>query len=113
MMLFKWSKGRQEGSYWKFPFISSKTFGCDAYILSFPKGCSVMKHTDPVSVGYKHYRLNVTLKKSFAKEDAMYSEGPVRRWWRMELFRPDLYPHGLRPIADSIVMLSFGCRIKV
>ena len=109
---FKWKRGRQEGSYYKFKFLKSKLLQCDGYILRFPTGCSVMKHVDPVAPGYRHYRLNVTLKRSSNPNDRMYTLGKVHRWWRFEFFRPDLYEHGLQPIKDSIWMLSLGCRIK-
>lgn len=111
-MTFKWQAGRQIGSYSKLQLVKSKFFNCDAYILKFPAGCSVMKHRDPVTEGYKHYRLNVTLKKSSSQTDRMYTLGKVHRWWRFEFFRPDLYDHGLEPINDSIWMLSLGCRVK-
>lgn len=109
-MVFKWERGRQEGSYYKLKLLGF--IACDAYILKFPAGCSVMKHKDPVLDGYKHYRLNITLKKSSNPSDRMYTLGKVARWWRFEFFRPDLYEHGLQPIEDSIWMFSFGCRIK-
>ena len=111
-MMFKWERGRQEGSYYKLKLLKSKLLSCDAYILKFPRGCSVMKHTDPVADGFRHYRLNILLKKSSNPRDRMYTLGPVKRWWRFEFFRPDLYEHGLEPIEDSMWMFSFGCRIK-
>lgn len=107
-----WQRGRQEGSYYKLKLLKSSLLKCDAYILKFPTGCSVMKHKDPVAEGYKHYRLNVMLKRSADPKDRMYTLGKVHRWWRFEFFRPDLYEHGLEPISDSMWMLSFGCRVK-
>lgn len=111
MKMFTWIPGRQIGSYWKFPILAF--FLCDIYILRFPKGCSVIKHKDPVSEGFNHYRLNILLKKSRDPNDRMYTLGKVYRWWRFEVFRPDLYEHGLCPISDSMWLLSLGCRLKV
>ncbi len=115
MNFLHWKRGRQEGSYSKMallPLWLSTAINTDAYILKFPDQCSVMKHMDPVAPGYKHYRMNVTIKRSNNKRDKMYILGPVHRWWRFEIFRPDRYYHGLKPITGSMVMLSFGCRIK-
>lgn len=110
-MFVKWRPGRQKGSYDKLPLIPkfiSTLINADAYVLRFPKGCSVIRHRDPVARGYKHFRMNIRITGN----DSMYIEGPIKRWWRFEVFRPDLYFHGLTPISDKMYMLSFGCRIK-
>ena len=112
-MFLRWQRGRQAGSYSKLALIPvwlSKLINADAYILSFPAGCSVVKHRDPVAEGYKHYRINFVLKRPGSQR--MYCLGPVKRFGRIEIFRPDLYEHGLEPIARSMYMLSFGIRIK-
>jgi len=110
----KWKKGRQEGSYSKMALIPgwlSRFLAADAYLIRFPAGCSVMKHKDPVEPGYNHHRVNITLKRANYRE-RMYILGPIKRWWRVEIFRPDLYEHGLQPISESMWMLSLGCRTK-
>lgn len=107
----KWEAGRQAGSYSKMlliPVWLSTLLNTDAYLLSFPEGSSVIKHRDPVAPGYRHYRMNIRLWG----QGRMYILGPIRRWWRIEIFRPDLYDHGLTPIRRPMYMLSFGCRIK-
>ena len=112
-MFLRWQRGRQVGSYSKLALIPlwlSRLINADAYILSFPAGCSVVKHRDPVAEGYKHYRMNLVLKRPGGQR--MYCLGPVKRFWRIEIFRPDLYEHGLEPISGSMYMLSIGCRIK-
>jgi hypothetical protein len=86
----------------------SQLLNADAYLLCFPAGCSVMKHKDPVAEGYNHYRMNITVSGT----GRMYILGPIKRWWKIEIFRPDLYEHGLTPIQDKMYMLSFGCRVK-
>jgi len=111
----RWKRGRQVGSYSKLSLIPdwfSELFSVDAYILKFPDKCSVMQHKDPVLEGYKHVRMNITVKSPENPNDRMYCLGPVKRWRRIEIFRPDLYEHGLRPITGSMIMLSFGARIK-
>jgi hypothetical protein len=115
MMFLRWEQGRQEGSYYKMallPLWLSKVINTDAYLLKFPDGCSVVKHKDPVSEGYKHFRMNITIKRPDNRRNKMYILGPVHRWWRFEVFRPDAYFHGLEPITGSMLMLSIGCRIK-
>lgn len=112
-MFLRWTRGRQEGSYSKLALLPtwlSKLLNVDAYLLKFPPGCSVMRHRDPVATGYKHRRMNITLTGD--PTDKMYIEGPIKRWYRFEVFAPDQYFHGLQPIKTKMYMLSFGCRIK-
>ncbi len=108
-----WIKGRQPGSYCKWPLLISTFFSFDSYILRFPAGCSVMQHKDPVAPGFKHTRINIILKASPDPKDKMYINGPMWRWWRIDFFRPDLYEHGLRPIKGKMYMLSIGWRSKL
>lgn len=113
-MFLRWEKGRQVGSYSKLALIPlwlSKLINADAYILRFPDGCSVIKHKDPVAEGYRHYRMNLVIKRP-DRGGRMYCLGPVKRIGPFDIFRPDLYEHGLQPIEGSMYMLSFGCRIK-
>jgi len=112
--MFTWIPGRQQGSYSKMALIPlwlSQALNCDAYLLRFPSGCSVIKHKDPVAEGYNHYRANIVIKRPI-QGGRMFILGPIKRWMRLEIFRPDLYEHGLEPIVGSMYMLSFGCRIK-
>jgi len=102
-----WKKGKEEGSYSRIVFLNTFLFDC--YILKFPIGCSVMRHKDTKIRTHKQYRLNVVLKKS---SNDVYVEGPTKKWWRFEFFRPDTYFHGLRPITDTMYMLSVGYRLK-
>lgn len=112
MKFLRWVRGRQPGSYYKmalFPQWLSILLNADLYILKFPQGCSVMKHTDPVMPGYSHYRMNIRL----SGKDRMYINGPIKRFGCIDMFRPDLYEHGLTPISTPMIMISAGCRIKV
>lgn len=110
---FRWQRGRQEGSYSKFALLPkwlSHKLNFDAYILKFPVGSSVIGHRDPVDAGYEHHRVNITLKSDgFTR---MYIEGPIKRWWIVEKFRPDLHYHGLNKVQTSMYMLSIGWRVK-
>lgn len=112
-MFLRWVKGRQQGEYSKMALIPlwlSQMINADAYLLRFPDGCSVIKHKDPVAPGYRHYRANITIWKP-ESGGRMYCLGPVWRFMRLEVFRPDLYYHGLQPIKGKMFMLSFGCRL--
>lgn len=113
-MFLRWEKGRQQGEYSKLALLPtwlSRLINCDAYLLSFPDGCSVIKHRDPVAEGYRHYRMNIMLWKPRVG-GRMYCLGPVKRFMRAEIFRPDLYYHGLQPITGRMYMLSLGCRLR-
>jgi hypothetical protein len=93
------------------PVWLSELFSFDAYLLKFPKGCSVMQHKDKVDEGFKHYRMNITVYN--AGDGKMNIDGPmIIKTKRIEFFRPDLYEHGLKPISDTMYMLSFGARVK-
>jgi hypothetical protein len=109
----RWEKGCQQGSYSKIllvPEFVSRKFNFDLYILKFPKGCSVPKHRDPVESGYCHYRVNFTFwNKSGGR---MYILGPIKRIFGFEIFRPDLYEHGLQTVNENMFMLSFGLKLK-
>jgi hypothetical protein len=109
--MLRWIPGRQVGSYAKMALIPtwlSNALNCDVWLLKLPKGCSVIRHRDPVAPGYKHIRLNITLTNT---QERMYIEGPIKRWWRFEIFRPDTYFHGMTPITKSMYILSLGCRV--
>lgn len=115
IVMLRWIKGSQPGSYCKMSLIPvwiRESFSCDIWLLRFPSGCSVMNHKDPVDPGKKHIRMNILLKRPPGPTDSMYIDGPIRKWWRFEIFRPDLYFHGLEPITGSMLMLSLGRRYK-
>jgi len=105
--MFKWVLGRQNSGYKKHTFFSSTVFRCDLHLLYVPKGCGVPKHKDPVKTGQNHHRINIILSRTSDK-DRMFILGPVKRWWRIDYFRPDLYEHGLCEISNDMYILSFG-----
>lgn len=105
MKLWKWQKGRQEGTeYQKFPLWYFKIWkwGFDAYILKYEPKTILKLHTDPVKDG-KHWRLNIKLKGSsyFYRKDRGHNTKIVN------FFRPDIIPHELTVITKTY-KLSFG-----
>ena len=110
-MFLRWQQGRQEGDYSKLALLPewlSKLIKADAYLLKFPSGASVVKHKDPAPEGYKHYRANITI----FGYGRMFCLGKVKRFGRLEIFRPDLYEHGMLPIKEKMYMFSFGILVK-
>jgi len=105
----KWFSGRQGGGYEKLPLFISQRFKFDLYIIKIPEGTEISKHTDPVTPGYNHHRANFTF---FGRPKQMYVAGPIKRWWRFEYFRPDLYSHGLKGQREDIWMISLGWLTK-
>lgn len=108
-MIWKWTKGRQEGTdykkftLWKFKFWK---FGFDAYILKYQPLTTLDWHIDPV-YGGEHYRFNKTLKGS--------STVFIKRNERVEIiskksysFRPDLLYHKVCIGVLGATKLSLG-----
>lgn len=102
-----WEKGRQENTiYHKLSLFKLKirNFGMDMYILRYPKNTILKLHVDKVEG--KHYRANVTLKGDsfFMCEKSIFSSKILN------VFRPDLYKHGLYVITKTY-KLSIGVKI--
>lgn len=112
MRILKWISGRQGSGYDKFPMLISESLKCDFYLLRFPKGVEVPKHKDPVKPGFKHHRINLTIWGCPERKFRMYVLGKVKRWSRIDYFRPDLYEHGLPVVQSNMYMLSFGWLTK-
>lgn len=110
---FTWKTGRQSSGYskiallecmWPIPF--------DVYFLKFPEGSSIPEHTDTVKAGFKHYRLNVILKKSLSGGEFL-SESSIVNWSRFKFFRPDISKHSVtKVVGGSRYVLSFGFLLK-
>ena len=93
-----WIKGRQGTGYLKkkiFEF-SFKLFGMDCYILKYPPKSYIPPHTDPIE-GYKHFRLNIVLKKADVGGNVYYFK--TRCYRRIMLFRPDAIEHEVSEVA--------------
>ncbi len=110
--MWKWIKGRQGGGYDKLPIFISQRWKCDFYLLRMPKGCEILRHKDPVTEGYEHHRINLNLNGYTAPGYRMLVLGKVKRWFRFEYFRPDLYLHSLPTLQKTTYMLSFGWLTK-
>lgn len=110
--LWRWERGRQTGGYDKLLLAQSSWLKFDLYLLRFPKGSAVPKHTDPSQDGYEHHRFNLNLNtvKGGYVWYAKYTPGlfwyAEKRWLR---FRPDTQEHWMDPIKEGTLwMLSFG-----
>lgn len=112
-MFLRWENGRQGGGYSKMALLPtwlSRRLKADAYLICIPANTTIVKHKDPVTEGYKHYRMNVIIRRGIGR---MFILGPITRYGgRIDIFRPDLYEHGLQPAPADIWMISFGCLIK-
>lgn len=101
-----WISGRQGGGYEKFPLFSF--WKVDCYLIRYRKNAEVKWHRDPVQ-GKRHYRLNILLQRS--EEGGMFLlNGPsVFQFWRIRIFRPDLYAHRVLPVkSGERLILSLG-----
>ena len=111
-MSFNWEEGRQGTGYFKMKLFESKRFKFDIYLIRFPKGSHIARHSDPAPEGYEHHRLNVKLKRAdeggeFIREyktwDFRYAEK------RIEKFRPDIQEHYVTKITKGTrYILSIG-----
>ncbi len=97
-----WQKGRQGTGYLKAKIVAFKRFDC--YLIKYPVGSFIPCHTDPVTRGYKHYRINVVLKGDNDSFVGKY----IFKWWRIILFRPDIMPHSVLTIRKERLLLSIG-----
>lgn len=111
--LFKWISGRQTSGYFKMLLATSNfPIPFDLYFLKFPEGSFIKEHIDPVKSGYKHFRLNIILKKSKIGGEFI-SEKHIFESSRIKFFRPDIYKHSVTKIEKgNRYVLSFGFLIK-
>lgn len=100
-----WEPGRQGGGYFKLKVFQIKWFDC--FLVKFPNGSAINKHTDPCDYG-KHYRVNITLQKPKAGGIFLCDNGPILSWPRIVLFRPDIQPHEVTTVVGKRLILSFG-----
>lgn len=103
----RWRKGRQNDEYDKFLLARSPKWRFDAWILRYPEGAQgIPVHRDTVQ-GYRHYRLNIVLKK--CKRGGYFRcEAPIYTSERIKFFRSD-FDHTVSPIKEGKrVLLSIG-----
>lgn len=110
---FKWQMGRQSSGYSKVSLFKSMwPVPFDLYLLKFPEGSQIPEHVDTVKEGFKHYRLNIILKKSLSGGEFL-SDKSIINWTRVKFFRPDISKHSVtKVVGSSRYVLSFGFLLK-
>lgn len=110
---FIWKTGRQSSGYSKMALLESLwPIPFDLYLLKFPEGSEIPEHVDKVDEGFKHYRLNIILKKSLSGGEFM-AEKSIINLSRIKFFRPDISKHSVtKVVGGSRYVLSFGFLLK-
>ena len=111
--VLKWEIGRQVSGYSKMLILTGKfPIPFDMYLLKFPQGSFIKEHVDAVQEGYKHFRLNIILKKS--KSGGIFkAEKNIFETSRIKFFRPDIYKHSVSKVDSGYrLVLSIGFLIK-
>jgi hypothetical protein len=110
---FTWKQGRQSSGYSKISLLESMwPIPFDLYLLKFPEGSQIPEHVDTVEEGFRHYRLNIILKKSLSGGEFM-AEKSIVNWSRVKFFRPDISKHSVtKVVGGSRYVLSFGFLLK-
>lgn len=104
-----WVEGRQGGGYLKWRLFRLWTLDC--YLLKYPKGSGVKYHTDPVP-GYRHFRLNIMLRKPVKGGHFRIRGYAIINWEFLKLFRPDIRPHAVEVVQEGErLVLSLGIAI--
>lgn len=104
----RWQTGRQKSGYHKLLLLRcSRILKFDVYLLRYPTGSVVPKHTDKVQSG-RHYRMNVIVKRAKLGGD-FHCDDAIIHLRRFILFRPDLCEHHVSRIQDgSRYVISVG-----
>ena len=106
---FRWGNDKFNTGYKVFTLFFSKRFDC--YLFYYPKGSLIPRHKDP-SFGYRHYRLNIVLKKpdeggQFLCKKMIWSFNN-----KVYLFRADDSYHSCTQITKGTrILLGFGVRV--
>ena len=96
----RWRPGRQGSGYAKLLLATLPwPIGWDAYLLRYRACQGIDWHTDPVP-GKRHFRLNIELWRS-GRGGLFECEGPVRRWGRALVFRPDHSLHRVLAVESG------------
>lgn len=113
VLLWTWQHGRQRSGYSKMLLAQCcRFFKFDLYLLNFPEGSVIPEHTDLVMEGYRHFRLNIILKRSQSGGE-FKAERHIINWDRLKFFRPDLYRHSVsQVVGGNRLVLSFGFLLK-
>lgn len=100
--MLPWREGRQDGGYKKLPILARFRF--DSYLLYFPEGSVVKPHKDRVQSGFRHFRLNVTLRRPKAG-GKFVCDKVLLRLPRAVVFRPDVQEHSLTAVENGYLLL--------
>lgn len=109
MTLWKWVRGRQQGSYNLLTLVYFKWFDC--HIIHYPNGGFLPPHKDPFlhnKQEIQHFRINFLLKKpkeggEFKCRKALFNK------WRVMIFNSARWSHSVTEITKgSRWILTFG-----
>ena len=101
----EWEPGRQGSGYFKLRVFAFKYLDC--FLIKFPNGSYIDKHTDPVDYG-SAFRLNIILMRANDGGKFDCEGGPIWSWSRFTLFRPDKQPHSVSEVKGYRLMVSVG-----
>jgi hypothetical protein len=105
---FRWNYGRQKTGYDVMTFINSKLLRMDMHLIRYRVGSSIPPHTDPVSEGKAHYRLNIEIWSAKEGGELVCKES-IYRTRRINLFRPDIAWRSVTEVKQGVrYVLSFG-----
>ena len=112
-LLFRWERGRQGGGYKKMLLMCSQwPMPFDWYLIKFPRGSFIDEHLDEVEGDFKHWRLNITLKRCARGGKFRCAESYINMPL-IALFRPDIMEHSVQRIDDGTrYVLSIGWLTK-
>jgi hypothetical protein len=110
--MLRWKKGRQNTGYelltlfsFKLPFHFLN--GLDCHVIRYKPGDFIPEHTDNVSTGQKHFRINIVLKQCKGGE---FICPEAKRYFfnRILFFRPDIMKHSVSLCEGTRLVLSIG-----
>lgn len=104
----QWDHGRQMTGYDKMLLAKMDwPVSFDLYVLKYPKGSSINRHTDRVWFG-NHHRINVVLKNAIEGGEFVCEKAIINKP-RIKYFRPDIHSHLVTEVKEgSRYVLSLG-----
>lgn len=105
LLQLPWVQGRQKADYKKLRLFLSKRLSMDAWLIYYPHGSRLPRHTDKLN-GRHHYRYNFTLVKPRAGGELRGSE-IIAQSGRLSFFRSDK-PHWVTKTDGWRLVLSVG-----
>ena len=102
----RWEEGRQKTGYLVTRLFQSAKLRADCWLIYYPTGSYILAHTDSAP-GFKHYRLNIDLRKA-KKGGKLKCEEPIFRFWRFNFFRSDRLHFVTEVREGTRLVLSVG-----